>query len=123
MGPVDVSYVRELCEEDVESRQYSTLDLCSFDAFTLIVAINESWSSRFDIAAGLLRAKNIKLELWAADSGFTIVEEEHRELFCKSVLGNGGALLVRPDQHILAYFDAQAKAEDVEQIVKAYLGL
>lgn len=34
--PADLSYVSELTESDIELRKYSTLDLCAYDAFTLI---------------------------------------------------------------------------------------
>ncbi|PYH46446.1 3-propionate hydroxylase [Aspergillus saccharolyticus JOP 1030-1] len=37
LGPIDSSYVKELSAEEVQRKQYSTLDLCVFDAFTILV--------------------------------------------------------------------------------------
>ncbi|KAB8075963.1 FAD binding domain-containing protein [Aspergillus leporis] len=36
-APIDTSYVTELSPEEVQMKQYSTLDLCAFGTFTLIV--------------------------------------------------------------------------------------
>ncbi|KAK6206459.1 hypothetical protein LQW54_007752 [Pestalotiopsis sp. IQ-011] len=110
--PLDVSYVKEWTEKDVSARQVSTLDLCPYDTFTLIVGDRQAWEQRFkDLQKSL--ADTVKIRLWSVgeDFGFTFPEQEKQ--FCQGFgLDSGGGVLVRPDQHILAVLDGASDWED-----------
>lgn len=124
--PVDVSYVKEFSQDEIRARKYSTLDPVRFDAFTLIVSSREAWSSRFQELDEAIRSKNskVKLQLWAVDTDFEFVDVKGQELFEKGAgLSEGGALLVRPDQHLLACPAPDASAGDLETLVLEHLGL
>ncbi|OCT49141.1 3-(3-hydroxy-phenyl)propionate hydroxylase [Cladophialophora carrionii] len=104
LKPVDVSYVEEFSPEDVELRQYSTLDLCDLDKFTLI---------------GELEVAGVKTCVPGKD--FDVVGEAGQQWLKGAGLQDGGGLLVRPDQHILMLLDADTKVEEVESCLKQHL--
>ena len=98
---MDVSYVDEFSPEDIEARQYSTLDLCDFDKFTLI---------------GDLDVPGVKTCRVGQD--FDVIGNAGQEWLS----GVGHGLLVRPDQHILMVLKGDTTVEDVEWCVKQHLG-
>ncbi|KAI5922123.1 FAD binding domain-containing protein [Camillea tinctor] len=122
--PIDVSYVKELPREKVKKWQYSTLDLCSFQCFTLITSSRQSWSSRCKALAEALGQWGVRIEMRAADCDFEFVEPIQRELFNQgAAMNEGGALLVRPDQHILGCLSPETNFLDLVTLVKSHLGL
>ncbi|KIW10485.1 hypothetical protein PV08_11449 [Exophiala spinifera] len=104
LAPVDVSYIDEFSEEDIRLRQYSTLDLCDMDKFTLL---------------GNLDVPGVKTFRPGRD--FEVVGPGAGEWLDSSRLPEGGGLLVRPDQHILMVLDADTTAHDVQLVLKKYL--
>ncbi|ETS87827.1 hypothetical protein PFICI_01655 [Pestalotiopsis fici W106-1] len=121
--PLNVSYVKEWTEKDVSARQGSTLDLCSYDSFTLIVGNQHGWKQRFEQLQKLLAAKtNVKVRLWSVDADFTFAFPEQGKLFCEGFgLESGGGVLVRPDQHILAVLKPGDCTSDMEHHVIHHL--
>ena len=104
---MDVSYIDEFSPKDIESRQYSTLDLCEYDKFTLI---------------GHLDVPNVKTCRLGSD--FELVEGEAGRQWLKDAgLEHGGGLLVRPDQHILMVLRADTTVGDVEMCLHRHLGM
>jgi len=107
--PTDLSHVHELSDNEKAMRQYSTLDLCWYDVFTLIVNASEGQEERareIQKLANSINGKGPGLALRTVTLGadFSIVfEQQGREWLSKFRLGCGqrGAVLVRPDQHIL----------------------
>ena len=89
LPPVDVSYVNELSAEAIASRQYSTLDLIPPTQFVLI---------------GELEVPGVRTCRPGYD--FELLGESGVRWLEQSGLNDGGALLVRPDQHILERFDS-----------------
>jgi hypothetical protein len=123
ISPIDVSYIKEFSEDQVAERQYSTLDLCSPDSLTLIVPSRQSWTKRFAELQTSLLEQNVRLRLMAADTDFQFVFQEQAELFeRKGGFLDGGALLVRPDQHLLACCKADTSSDDLESLVRKHLG-
>lgn len=125
--PVDVSYVHELCHEEVQLRKYSSLDLCAYDAFTLIGG-HGHWST---IVKGLESARlwpvNMytlpKVNMVQLDEDFTLLSGPNAEAWVQGCgLGIGEALLVRPDQHILARLRPDATLEQLATVLKQHLG-
>lgn len=121
--PVDLSYVQEFGQDDVDARQFSTLDLVSFDAFTLIVSCHEAWAARFEKLYNLTQPTGITLQFWSMDQDFDFVYEQQRKMFNSgAAFDRGGGVLVRPDQHLLGCVDENATAEDLESLIRKHLG-
>jgi hypothetical protein len=124
IAAIDVSYVPEFSAEEVKAKTYSTLDLCDFDAVTLVVGSQEAWSARFDALTKICEKSNIKLRLYAADSTFKFVDPKGEALFDENVqLGSGGGLLVGPDQHVLEKLTADSTVDGLKATIFEFLGL
>jgi hypothetical protein len=124
LEPLDVSYVKELPREEIECRRYSTLDLCHFDKFTLIASSQEAWSSRYESLVELLKRWGIPVKMWVSGSDFFIMEKKHLELFNREArLSEGGAILIRPDQHILGCPGSGSSSRDLEHLIRSHLNL
>ncbi|KAM5345962.1 hypothetical protein ACJ41O_011823 [Fusarium nematophilum] len=108
VSPLDLSYVAELSQDDVNARQFSTLDLLHFDSFTLIVSSHRVW---------------INLQLRSIDQDFDFVYEEQQKMFNEGAgIMHGCALLVRPDQHLLGCVGEKSTAEDLASLILGHLG-
>ncbi|KAK6213106.1 FAD binding domain-containing protein [Colletotrichum tabaci] len=106
--PIDISYVEELSSKQVAARQFSTLDLVQPGTFSLIVGCRSAWARRLKESAEVL-GYGISLCLWAADEDIVFCNEGHSRLFEQDGrLSHGGAILVRPDQHILECLGPEA---------------
>lgn len=106
LPPVDVSYVDELSPEAVAVRQYSTLDLIPAAEFVLI---------------GDISVPGVKTYRPGYD--FELIGEAGARWLEESGLKDGGALLIRPDQHILERFDhAGPCIEAVSAALERHLG-
>lgn len=123
LPPVDVSYVKEFSKEDVEARQYSTLDLCPFDSFTLLVGSRSEWVERFRTLKESVESLGINVCMRVAGDDFEFVDRKYAELFAtKASFGTGGGLLVRPDQHLLQLIKSNDTGEDIAGALLGYLG-
>ncbi|KAI6780267.1 FAD binding domain-containing protein [Emericellopsis cladophorae] len=124
LPPVDVSYVSEFTKDDIAARKYSTLDLVDMDNFTLIVSSKAAWAERFQQLQDALDEINGQLQLRAMDADFEFVDAKQLELFEEGAhFSEGGALLVRPDQHLLGCPGPQTSARDLESLIRSHLGL
>ncbi|GES65436.1 monooxygenase, FAD-binding [Aspergillus terreus] len=110
----------------VDAMTYSTLDLCRFDAFTILV--DERSSSQFEAAAKSALAQipasvASGLLLRVIVKGVDFLLQPGQEKWDDVVLlKQGQAVLVRPDQHILAVLNRDAGAAHIEEALKSYLG-
>ena len=111
--PVDLSYINELDEESLLSKRFSCLDLCSLDAYTMIVG-NGEWEAKISEAC---RAANLalpRLQIWRLDRDFEVVRSSQSENWLIALkLRKGGGVLVRPDQHILTLISRDDTGEQV----------
>lgn len=96
----------ELSPEEVAARQFSTLDLCELDQFTLI---------------GDLEVPGVKT--CRAGKDFMVIGQAGEDWLSRAGLKSGGGLLVRPDQHILMVLDVRTTVEDVQEVLKGHLGI
>jgi hypothetical protein len=117
--------VTEFTPAEVHAREFSTLDLCAFDAFTLIVdkSASERWQSVIEGAAARLpRALKTNIavlgedfEMLAGGKAGEWVGELHLE--------EGRGALIRPDQHILERWREVPTAGEVFNTLAEHLGL
>ncbi|CAG8137504.1 unnamed protein product [Penicillium olsonii] len=118
--PIDVSYVRELEKREVESRQWSTLDLCGPDSWTLIVGRDQPTSQALILNEGC-DSIGVNLNIWSLGVDFEFEGVEGVQVFEDELVERGG-VLVRPDQHILARVSL-GEEEETLQNVKAHLAV
>lgn len=120
---IDVSYVKELAQEEIEARKYSTLDLSPFDKLTLLVGSRTAWTERFNDLESSFRGHGVQLCLCAAGEDFDFVNQKDADRFAVEVdLKTGGGLLIRPDQHILRILRTNDKAGELHAIILEHLG-
>lgn len=123
LPPIDVSYVKEFSEQDIKSRQYSTLDLCRHNCFTLLVGSRDQWSERFQALEAALKSRGFRVALAVACHDFDFVYEKQELLFAnEGNLSSGGGLLIRPDQHLLRLVQPTDSVVSIEQSLLEYLG-
>lgn len=123
--PLDVSYVKEWPANEVAARTASILDLCPFNSFTLVVGSRDAWSPRFEQLQERLSQKSVKIKvnLKASESDFEFVFPKQQQLFAQSTqIADGGGILVRPDQHILAITGPDDTVQEIEQVILSHLG-
>ncbi|KAJ5390086.1 FAD binding domain-containing protein [Penicillium cataractarum] len=122
---IDSTYVG-VDSQKVGEMTYSTLDLCRFDSFTILV--DKSSSSNFESAVQQalkqLPAKVAsKLSLQVAVKGVDFLLQPGQEKWDDVVpLKEGQAVLVRPDQHILAVLDRNTSAAQILEALGSHLG-
>ncbi|KAJ5407289.1 hypothetical protein N7465_008573 [Penicillium sp. CMV-2018d] len=116
--PVDVSYVKELDADQVRACQWSTLDLCGPDSWTLILG-KEHQNPHIAILQKHCNVIGLILNTWRLGVDFEIV----RQSWFADELVNGGGILIRPDQHILARVSTETTGEDLIEEVNKHLGI
>lgn len=130
MTPTDLSYVNEFSALEREERQYSSLDLCQPDAFTLIINSNPAQLPRAAEVAQTLKKKAnglVSIPLRIAILGVDFeVAFPHKAAEWLGQLnvndGQGGGVLVRPDQHILAVLEDETSAQDIVEYLNQAAG-
>jgi hypothetical protein len=125
LGPIDSSYVSEFTETQAREREWSVLDLCAFDAFTLFVGQRDGqrWRMLCEEIRSML-PPTLKINLAVLGEDFELLNGGDAEMWVTEMgLDDGGAVLVRPDQHILAIFPAQTTADTAERALEGHLGL
>lgn len=121
---MDVSYVKEFGPEEIAARQFSMLDLVDIDSFILIVSSAIAWQTKVQQIRALLHRSNVQLKVWSVDGDFEIVDVKQRDLFeAGAGLLNGGGLVVRPDQHIIARVKETMTAPDIAALIINHLGM
>lgn len=117
---VDVSYVKQLNHEEITLRRYSSLDLCSFNAFT-IIAGSKSWRALVQELDAIPRLPEINVVVLGED--FTLISGHRSDAWIEGCgFKAGGALLVRPDQHVLARLNASTTSDDLRKVIEQHLG-
>lgn len=118
--PVDLTYISEMTAPDRSQREYSILDLCAHDAFTFFVGKDDiSLSAALkSISLGHIPVRNVVL-----GRDFSVQGARSEGWLRRTGLSDGGALLVRPDQHILAFMAPGTSVHEVAHAVRDHLGL
>ncbi|KAL0936770.1 2,4-dichlorophenol 6-monooxygenase [Colletotrichum truncatum] len=121
--PIDTSYVKEIPSDQLSTRQFSILDFVTPGTFCLIVGSHSLWQQRFaECEKAAVGRVGHRLYLWAEGSDFDFCNEKHRKLFHKQGrLAQGGAVLVRPDQHLLGSLWPETSAEDIMSLILGHL--
>ncbi|OJZ84492.1 hypothetical protein ASPFODRAFT_681699 [Aspergillus luchuensis CBS 106.47] len=125
LPPIDCSYVSEFLPEELKLKQFSTLDLCAFDAFTLIVDIRSAdhWGKILEGVKRQLPGKcsGLKLEMMTRGANFDFQAGGGEKWMALTRLAEGQAILVRPDQHVLARFEYPGESSGVLGELRAHL--
>lgn len=125
LPPIDNSYVSEFSPVALGRKEYSTLDLCAFDAFTLI--FSSTFASHWEEALAQLRLSlltSLKINAAVLGTDFELVPGARKNEWVMGLqLNHGAAVLVRPDQHILNCYGQEASVTEVLKGLKGHLGL
>ncbi|KAJ5361743.1 hypothetical protein N7541_002587 [Penicillium brevicompactum] len=116
--PVDVSYVKELSEEEIESCQWSTLDLCGPLSWTLILGRDQPLvplSSFVDHCESI----GLELNIWRLGEDFDLAKNNVLD----AELSNGGGILIRPDQHVMMRMTSRTTGDDMLKELRRHLGV
>lgn len=122
--PIDTSYVREFTGDEIAARQWSTLDLLAQGSYTVLAGQMEAWEDRYGQLQEVLKPWNLSLKMWAAYCDFEFTDSKQSKLFHDNVdFGSGGAILVRPDQHILGCLSETSTIQDMLSLIQKDTGL
>ncbi|KAE8423223.1 3-propionate hydroxylase [Aspergillus pseudocaelatus] len=127
LPPIDSSYVAELSSEEVQLKRYSTLDLCTFDAFTLIADQGTAlhWKQALKEMRECLPAdisNKLRIRLVIRGSDFDLQPGRNSEDWVQlTKLYDGYSILVRPDQHILECFKFPAGHSGLLKVLREHL--
>lgn len=121
--PHDVSYVREFSLSEIAARRYSTLDLVKQQSFALIAALGGKWKEKVETIREDLPSDRILVRLYTVGVDFKFIYPEQEALFSANGLSAGGALLVRPDQHIVGSLSVSSAAGNAKTLILKELGL
>ncbi|KEF51226.1 uncharacterized protein A1O9_12729 [Exophiala aquamarina CBS 119918] len=118
--PVNLDHVHELSVSEKALRRYSTLDLCRLENFTVITNSSTTVHLRTPEWPEPQRAKNNlpPVRVVYLNRDFDLVfPAKDKPWLEKFYLGNGqrGAVLVRPDQHILRVWEELPSAIELER--------
>ena len=107
----------ELDENEVLARQWSTLDLCGPDSWTIITGHGKS-RSRFSPFQEYCDSIGINSRIWRLGEDFDMV----RQPWFSKYLNTGGGLLIRPDQHILLEITEATSGDSMVAALQKHLG-
>ena len=113
-----MSYVKELDADQVRACRWSTLDLCGPDSWALILG-KEHQNPHIALLQKHCNVIGLILNTWRLGVDFEIV----RQSWFADELVNGGGILIRPDQHILARVSTETTGEDLIEEVNKHLGI
>jgi putative polyketide hydroxylase len=99
-----------------EGRQISTLDLCGA-GFTLLVSAD---AARWRSAAETVRART-SLDIAVREIGAAGLADPEGDWLKQMALPVGGAVLVRPDQHVAARSDDELRPETLLPLLDSLL--
>lgn len=119
----DLDYVSELTHEERSARQYSSLDLCAFDAFTFITSSSTATKAVVEEAAASFRKAHIPVNVVVYGEHFKVSggETAARSWVDSLGLAESGAVLVRPDQHILTVIGSGVSVDRVVEAMTDHL--
>jgi hypothetical protein len=126
---IDNTYVEELTATALAQKQFSTLDLCAFNAFTFIFSSEfaSHWSQllaelKLMLPKSATQALKINTAILGGD--FELVPGARRNEWVMGLqLDHGAAVLVRPDQHILGCYQKETSVGEIFRELVRHLGL
>lgn len=126
LPPIDCSYVQEFSAEQVSGKQFSSLDLCRLDAFTLIVDARNSQhlqsmvTETFKHLPGHI-AQVLPLHTVVYGVDFVVQDEAGSWEWLQLTNLKEQSILVRPDQHILGVLHRGSGNGELLQLLKDHL--
>lgn len=123
---IDSSYVQELSVEQTFQKQFSTLDLCGLKTFTLMVDaenaahFQSAVKQLFDILPAAV-ASIFPLQVVVHGVDFALQPGSENARWLDLMKLNAHAVLIRPDQHILACLSRVSGSAEMLQSLKIHL--
>lgn len=122
--PIDLSYVSELTAKEIATKCYSSLDLCSYNAFTLIVGPLSEKLFLDDVSPRSKANVSVPVNIVVLGRDFEIIPSSTTQKWLHELrLLEGGGVIVRPDQHILSIFDVETTGLEVSKIIQDHLDI
>lgn len=123
---IDSSYVEELSPELIAQKQFSTLDLCRFDSFTVLVDEKHADKIRTIVGKALDQIPTnissiLPIRIVVQGVNFLLEQGYEKKWSDLTGLNDGQAVLVRPDQHVLAVFGPEVEPRDVVEALNGHL--
>jgi hypothetical protein len=128
LSRINNGYISEQSRLEVlekERKTFSTLDLCAFDAFTFIFKdeFNEHWSQVLEILKAQVPPR-LKINAALLGKDFYLIDGKRSDEWAMGFqFDRGGAVLVRPDQHILDCYGIDSGVKEVSKGLLEHLGL
>lgn len=120
-APTDLSYISEMSAADRATRRYSSLDLCAYDSFTVFVGSDDKIQVNDLKEVGL---DQVPINLMVLDRDFVAQDSKEGRAWLEATgLERGCALIVRPDQHILAISSPDSEWKRLAQVIMEHLNL
>lgn len=119
---VNLDYVYELGTLQRQRRKFSSLDLCAYCVVTFLVADSPNI---YDVVREATAAMPVKIpvNIFVYGRDFAAISGSSGYGWARSCgLLDGGGIIIRPDQHILAILRADVSARKVTCILKEHLG-
>lgn len=121
----------EFSPAEKKAREYSTLDLCCQDSFTLIVNSSPAQAEKVSKLFKLLRKTKqgqtaVPLRVVTLGKDFDVVFKDQAIEFIEAFrLGEGqcGGVLIRPDQHIAGVLEETTSAQQLANDIYKAAGL
>lgn len=119
---VDLDYVHELGTLERKRRKFSSLDLCVYGMITFLIGDS---SDIYDIVREATATMPVKIptNIFVYGKDFAAVFKKDRSDWVRSCgLLEGGGIIIRPDQHILAVLKADISAGQIACVLRKHLG-
>ncbi|KAF4333206.1 3-propionate hydroxylase [Fusarium beomiforme] len=118
---VNLSYAKEFSAEDIRARQYTSLDLCAPDAWTILLPSSED-KLHAAVSTIARNHEHIKFNTLKLGNDFDVASGSAFNWLGESGLTQGRALLIRPDQHIFGSFSTETESRELDHKLSLFLG-
>ncbi len=122
--PLDLSYVSELTAKEVATKRYSSLDLCSYSAFTIIIGTMSEKKFSDNISPRSTGNVSVPINIVVLGTDFEVIPSPTSQTWLHELrLLAGGGVIVRPDQHILCIFGLEATGLELSRLIQDHLDI
>lgn len=100
LDPVDLSYLDDLPNSKAKDWNYSVLDIVPLGLYTFFYS-GSTWGKKVPALRQMFGQQGVPLKVVEVGKEFEFTEKKPGKAWCEGYgLNKGGAVLVRPDQHV-----------------------